>query len=483
MSLPGTTYYVDARRGDDAGPGTSPRAAWKTLDKVNATRFAPGDRILFAAGAVWQGCLAPNSSGAEGAPIVIGRYGEGPRPRIEGAGLVEDAVRLYNLQWIEVHDLEITNRGPEPAVRRGVHIFLDNYGTARHIVIRGLYVHDVNGSNKVKDNGGIVFRTNGDRVPSRFDGLRIERNIVWRVDRSGIVAQSYHWRRTHWFPSLNVVIRDNFVEDVGGDGIVPWATDGVLVEHNIVRHANRRAQTYNAGIWPWSADRSLFQLNEAAFTHTTLDGQGFDSDYNSRETLFQYNYSHDNEGGFMLICTPGKRNPAENIGNVGTVVRYNISRNDRTRIFHLSAAEQTLVHDNVIYVGPELDVQMLLLTDWSGWADGAVFRRNVFWVQGVARYGHQTRRREDGTYEIAAGWGPARGIVFEGNRYIGRHVDRPQDATGETEPAREPPQLDWEGPRFDPAYPARFETYIERHRRWLVGLMEQHFGRPLKLGR
>ena len=46
----------------------------------------------------------------------------------------------------------------------------------------------------------------------------------------------------HWFPSLNVVIRENFVEDVGGDGIVPWATDGVLVEHNIARNCNRRAK-------------------------------------------------------------------------------------------------------------------------------------------------------------------------------------------------------------------------------------------------
>ena len=137
------------------------------------------------------------------------------------------------------------------------------------------------------------------------------------------------------------MIRDNFVDDIGGDGIVPWATDGVVVEHNIALHCNRRAGSYNAGIWPWSTDNSLFQLNEAAYTHTTLDGEGFDSDFNSRETLFQYNYSHDNEGGFMLICTPGKRDPSENIGNTGTEIRYNISRNDHARIFNLSAAERT----------------------------------------------------------------------------------------------------------------------------------------------
>ena len=212
----------------------------------------------------------------------IDRYGEGAKPKIDGAGQVEDAVRLYNLQNIELRNLEVTNHGERAAVRRGVHIFLDNFGTAKHIVIAGLYIHDINGTNgkgdNAKDNGGIIFRTRGDRIPSRFDSLTIERNIVRTVDRSAIAADSDRSSRTRWFPSLHVVIRDNYVDDIGGDGIVPWATDHALIEHNIALNCNRRAGSYNAGIWPWSTDNSLFQLNEAAFTHTTLDGEGFDSD-------------------------------------------------------------------------------------------------------------------------------------------------------------------------------------------------------------
>ncbi|MGH9613559.1 MAG: right-handed parallel beta-helix repeat-containing protein, partial [Bryobacteraceae bacterium] len=264
LTLQSATYYVNSTAGSDANAGTSEQAAWKTLNRINAARFHPGDRILFKSGSVFDGQLAPKSSGAEGAPIVIDRYGKGPRPRIDGGGQVEDVVRLYNVQFIEVKNLEVTNHGADPAVRRGVHIFLDNFGTGHHIVLAGLYIHDVNGSNKRKDNGGIIFRTNGDKIPSRFDGLTIERNIVWKVDRSAIAAQSYHWNRLHWNPSLHVVIRDNLVDDIGGDGIVPWATDGALIENNIARNCNRRAATYNAGIWPWSTDNSLFQLNEAS---------------------------------------------------------------------------------------------------------------------------------------------------------------------------------------------------------------------------
>ena len=481
------TFYVDSARGNDAGSGLTPEAPWKTLTKVNGSDFLPGDRILFKSGSAWQGQLAPRSSGAEGAPIVFDRYGEGTRPRIEGGGQVEDVIRLYNVQHVEVRSFEVTNLGSQPAFRRGVHIFLDNYGTARHIVVSGLYIHDVNGINGVehnhKDNGGIIFRTVGNKVPSRFDGLLIERNIVWKVDRSAIAADSYHALRNRWFPSLNVVIRDNYVADIGGDGIVPWATDGVLVEHNIARDCNHRAGSYNAGIWPWSTDNSLFQLNEAYSTHTTLDGEGFDSDFNSRHTLFQYNYSHDNEGGFLLICTPGKRDPQENLGNLGTEARYNISRNDRTRIFHLAGeAEQTKVYSNAIYVGAGLDIQMVLVTDWEGWADDAVFRDNTFLVEGKARYGHQVSR-DKGDYEIGPGWGPAKGIVFEGNRYIGSHIDRPEDKSGLVSETAEMPKLEWEAPPFDPARPDDFESFLEHHRRWMLRLFEQQFGQPVKLGR
>jgi hypothetical protein len=34
-----------------------------------------------------------------------------------------------------------------------------------------------------------------------------------------------------------------------------------------------------------------------------------------------------------------------------------------------------------------LDVQMLLVADWNGWADSALFTKNRFWVRGTARYG------------------------------------------------------------------------------------------------
>jgi hypothetical protein len=406
-------------------------------------------------------------------------------PRIEAEGKFDDAVLLHNVQQIELRHLEITNQGEKPAeIRRGVHIFLENWGIAKHIIVSGLYVHHVNSTNQRKNTGGIVFTTQGGTTPSRFDGLTIERNIVWKTDRSAIVAQSSHSQRRRWNPSTNVVIRDNYVVDIGGDGIVPWATDGVVIEHNIAHRCNQRGENYNAAIWPWSTDNTLVQLNEASLTRATRDGEGFDSDYNSRNSMFQYNYSHDNEGGFMLICGPGKRDTSNNIGNRGTVVRYNISHNDHTRLFNISGdVTKTLVHDNAFYVTPGFNVDVLI-SNWSGWPVDLVFKNNTFYAEGNIRYGHQTSSDgQEGLSEIGTGWGPAKEVVFEGNRFYGNNLDKPDDAKAVVTKTVKPIILDWDIPVFNPSSPEGFDEFMMRHRTWMIGLMEKEFGKPVKLGR
>ncbi len=476
LTMHAASYYVDSAHGSDRNAGISAAQPWQTLGKVNHVSFQPGDRILLHRGSHWREQLAPHSSGTNEHPIVIEPYGEGAMPRIEGNGIDQDAVLLENVQGMELRGLEVTNLGSAPMPRRGVHLALRNFGTAHHLVVSGLYIHDVSGTNQKKDNGGIVFRTVGNLKPSRFNGLLIERNVVWKVDRSGIVGDSYHTMRTHWFPSLHVVIRDNYVENAGGDGIVPWATDGALVEHNIARKCNQRSTDYNAGIWQWSTDNTTLRLNEASETKGTHDGEGLDSDYNSRNTHFEYNYTHDNGGGFMLICTPVERDHRLNIGNTGTVVRYNISRNDETRLVNLSGADDVKVEHNAFYVGPGHDVQVLV-SDWKGWSRNAEFANNTFYVNGTLRFGHAVGRTDDGRYMIAPGWKPAQNITFVSNRYMGNIVNPPTDATGHIAPTVSAPQIDWNEPGFNPARPQDYSVFIAAHRIWMLRLFQQQFGR------
>jgi parallel beta-helix repeat protein len=86
--LQGTTYYLDASGGSDDNAGLSATSAWKTLAKINSSKFAPGDIILLRRGSVWREQLNFPSSGSAGSPIVIDAYGTGELPVISGADLV-----------------------------------------------------------------------------------------------------------------------------------------------------------------------------------------------------------------------------------------------------------------------------------------------------------------------------------------------------------------------------------------------------------
>jgi len=77
-------YYVSNANGKDANSGTSPSMAWKTIARVNAFRFQPGDRVLLHSGEMWDEQLRPSASGTQNQPIVFSSYGAGARPALEG---------------------------------------------------------------------------------------------------------------------------------------------------------------------------------------------------------------------------------------------------------------------------------------------------------------------------------------------------------------------------------------------------------------
>lgn len=470
------TWHVDAVAGDDARSGLTPAEAWKSLSRIRDAPLKPGDNVLLVAGSVWREPLVLTRSGSAEAPITVTRLGKGPRPRIDTGDVAENAVEIRNADNIVLSDIEITNKGTGTAIRRGVFVNQVDFGVASNIVLRDLYIHDINGTNARKDNGGIVFSAVGPRVPTRFEGITIERNLIWRVDRSGIAGISDQVNVARWFPSRFVVIRDNVLEDIGGDGIVPRGTDGTLIEHNVVRYAASRAGDYNVAIWQWSTDNTLIQLNEAAFTQGLLDGQGFDSDFNSRNTTFLYNFSHDNAGGFLLVCTPVVRDPAENIGNTGTLARFNVSVGDHERIFQIAGASNALIADNVVHTAPGEDVQMVAATWWDGWSQDIDFRGNWFGSGGVARYGYETGR-DRGRYILGKGFPPPLVIRFSGNIYAGDHGDWAPDQQGEARAAKPWRPEQFTPPVLDPAKPDDLPAFLAEHRSWMLAMLARELGR------
>jgi len=404
-------YYVDSDSGDDTHDGSSPTQAWKSLDPVNTHVFQPGDQLLLKAGTHYTGQLKPQGSGkpsddSHPQSILLGMYGHGAKPRIDGNGEFRDTLFLRNVEFWDVQDLEITNLGTnrQPS-RTGVRVVADGVGPVRHIHLRRLDVHDVNGDlRKEREGFGIFFESRGGNA-SHFDDFLVENCHVVRTDRNGICQRTSG--RTH---SVKVIIRGNLLEDIGGDGIKLWGSDGGLVERNTLRGGRTRCEDYAAGIWPFDSDDTVIQYNEVSGMKGDKDGQSFDSDYLCRRSLFQYNYSHDNEGGFMLICTPG------NSYNEDTVIRYNISQNDginSARVFHFAGgAKNTKVYNNTIYIGPKQDLRLLLFDTWNrGNANGTRFINNIFYVDGRVTYD----------------WGKSTNTDFDSNIFYGAHVGMPPD--------------------------------------------------------
>ncbi len=412
-ALASETYYVDASRGSDNNPGTAEDKAWKSLDKVNGARFSPGDRLLFKAGTSYTGTLRLQGSGRQGAPIVVDRYGEGAKPRIDAEGKHPEALLLLNVEYWEVNNLELTNQGEtREAGRFGVRSMVDDFGPARHVHLKNLSVHDVNSvlSDQGHPDGGVVVERRGGGIvwmtlnadgakPSYFDDLVIEDCHLVRTDQDGIWGWAGYKgksrgkadQRRHWHPNRNVAIRNNLLEDIGGSGMVPRCCVGCRVEGNTVRVAGTTPQCGVAGIYAWSCDETLVQFNEISGVqgYKNIDGMGYDSDFNCRNNLFQYNYSHDNAGGFMGVFAGGAGFTAElgNVGNQGTIIRYNVSRNDgrvsRAIVYHVAGgAKNAQIYNNTFFVGEGLDIR----TFSESLSPEYHVRNNLFYVQGALSF-------------------------------------------------------------------------------------------------
>lgn len=132
----GTTYYVSTLNGKDSNDGTSESNAFYSLQKINELTLQPGDRVLLESGSEFtNGYLhLYEQSGSPESPIVIDKYGDGNNPVINtnGQGIwyqnyggmldnvnhvfkgyVSSSVLLYDSEYIEIKNLEITNRGPK----------------------------------------------------------------------------------------------------------------------------------------------------------------------------------------------------------------------------------------------------------------------------------------------------------------------------------------------------------------------------------
>ena len=72
------------------------------------------------------------------------------------------------------------------------------------------------------------------------------------------------------------------------------------------------------GIWTYNSNDVLIQYNESYDNKAGhIDGDGFDLDGGTTNSILQYNYSHDNDGAGILEAQFAKAQPST--GNITSV--------------------------------------------------------------------------------------------------------------------------------------------------------------------
>ncbi len=401
LSLPQATppkaavYYVDSKRGKDDNPGTLPKSAWQSLERVNKGTFASGDRLLFAGGQTFAGTLkfTRESSGVQERPIVVSSFGKGRATLQAGT---EDALVLTDCAYVVVKNLNVVGCGRKNG-SNGVGI--------RLVRTRNVELSDIEASGFRL--GGVS--TGGD------ENTRITRVYAHDNGFAGITT----YGGGEGLPrSRNLYIGSCVVENNPGDpknldnhsgnGIVVGGVDGALIEYCEARNNGwdmPRDGNGPVGIWGWNCDRLIIQH---CISHDNkspgADGGGFDFDGGVTNSILQYNLSYNNAGCGYLLCQYPGAPPWKN-----NIVRYNISINDGAKNFQSGIGlwegdkgiSDALIHNNTI-INPVHAVATL--ND----VPQMVYRNNLFLAGGDVLSGNFTRSR----FEVNLYWTTGKGALY-----------------------------------------------------------------------
>ena len=393
-------YYVSTA-GDDTNPGTETEP-WKSIEKVNATDFEPGDKILFEACKKFQGTirLDEKDSGTKDNKLIVTSYGQG-RATIDGGsgnGIVAASSNLVvkNLNFVGVG----RKNGSD--------------GT-------GVLLHDC--EDVEIDNIDVSgFRVGG----AQFSGVHNGRMTNVYAHENGATGISAGASEKRW--SKNIYIGYCVAENNPGDpcnltnhsgnGIVVGSLNNAVIEYceafnngwDMPRRGNGPV-----GIWAWNADKVIIQH---CISHDNKspghDGGGFDLDGGLTNCILQYNLSYNNDGPGYFLCQYPTASVFKN-----NIVRYNISQNDGTRNNRMSGIDiyagdvgmsDCQIYNNTIYSTKDAAIAF-------GGMDvpGIIIRNNLFIFAGELISGDSQR----GRFENNVYWQvDDRDLIFDGHTSI-----------------------------------------------------------------
>ncbi len=324
-------YYISPF-GNDSDSGVDQKHPWCSIDKLNATLLSAGDSVWFQANQTYIGnlTLTETENYTSDEQITFGSYGDGKATIVANTG---PGFFVKNRSGIRIVDLSFLGAGTEQNNSSGIwflntlpenkklsHIDIDNVEVSgfRHagICIAAQPIdHGWCGFSDVKITNTKSY-DNGDAGISCFGS--------WNPKVIGYSHANIHVSNCRVYNNYGIVGKGSH----SGNGIVLSQVDGATIEY-CEAYENGKLNNYEGGgpvgIWTWDSNRVLIQFNESHHNRTgsSKDGGGFDLDGGARNSIVQYNHSHDNEGAGYLLA---QFEDAKEFHN--NVLRYNLSEND-----------------------------------------------------------------------------------------------------------------------------------------------------------
>ena len=349
------TYYISAE-GNDTNNGLSQSSAWQSFLNINNIDLNPGDSILLKGGDTITGNLnlTGNDLGTKEKPLVISSFGGGNASIYTVAG---DAIRAVNSQGISISNLIINGCGPAKNNNSGIAIINDLPGDIKLPFIR---INNVDASGF----GFCGILIDGNNGKSGFTDVVISNSSFHDNGEAGLYVYGkfttnegeYAHEKVHirYVKAYNNAGKPGKDIQNSGSGIVLSDVNSGLIEHCTTYKNGWQCESLQGGpvgIWAWDSNNIIIQHNESYQNKTNggFDGGGFDLDGGMRNSIIQYNYSHDNDGPGILLAQFSYARK-----HLGNVVRYNISENDcrknRYGAIHVwGNVEDAVIYNNTIF--------------------------------------------------------------------------------------------------------------------------------------
>tara|TARA_B100001115_G_C15841252_1_gene421918 strand:+ start:712 stop:2874 length:2163 start_codon:yes stop_codon:yes gene_type:complete len=195
-----------------------------------------------------------------------------------------------------------------------------------------LYIHDIFPTPEIAENihlgYGIKLETQSDTTSgllNTISNVKVINSTISNTGHYGFWIKSLGLNNIDSVKNNQILVENCVFEHTGGSGFVPNKSEDVVVQHCIFNHTGSsiddRMWKRGSGMWTFDCKNVISQYNKFMNSHGPMDSYGAHIDYGNENVVFQYNYSYNNEGGFVEILGD----------NINCGYRYNISVNDGYR--------------------------------------------------------------------------------------------------------------------------------------------------------